>query len=68
MEVVGSDRKEFLWEVVDGHVIEEENDHEDTGLREFDFSFFDKDEKGVIIEGLSEYSYLLILMKQWTGY
>ena len=68
MEVVGSDRKEVLWEVVDGHVIEEENDHEDTGLREFDFSFFDKDEKGVIIEGLSEYSYLLILMKQWTGY
>ena len=68
MEVVGSDRKEVLWEVVDGHVIEEENDHEDTGLREFDFNFFDKDEKGVIIEGLSEYSYLLILMKQWTGY
>ena len=26
MGVLGTDRKKFLWEVVDDHVIEEEND------------------------------------------
>ena len=31
VEVVDSDVKNFLWEVVDNHVVEEENDHEEIG-------------------------------------
>ena len=47
VEVVDNDKKEVLWEVVDGHVVEEPNDHEEIVLREFGFNFFDKYEKGV---------------------
>ena len=43
MEVVGRDKKKVLWEVVDNHVVEEPTDHEEIGLRGFDFNFFDKE-------------------------
>ena len=45
--VVGSDTKKVLWEVVDDHVVEEENDHDEIGLRGFDFDLFGKYEEGV---------------------
>ena len=35
VEVVGSGGKEVLREVVENHVVEEENDHEEIGLRVF---------------------------------
>ena len=32
VEVVGSDGKKFIWEVVDDHVVEEGNDHVEIGV------------------------------------
>ena len=46
VEVVCSGGKKVLWEVVDDHVVEEENVHNEIGLQGFDFNFFDKDEGG----------------------
>ena len=37
--------------MVDKHVVEDPSDHEDIGLRVFDFNIFDEDEEGVAIEG-----------------
>ena len=48
MEVVGHDKKKVLWEVVDDHVVEEPSDHEDIGLRGFDFNIFGEYEEGVV--------------------
>ena len=62
VEVVGHDKKKLLWGVVDDHVVEEPSDHEDIGLRGFDFNIFDKDEEGVVSEGCSE-PYLLMSIK-----
>ena len=39
VEVFVSDGKEVLWEVVDNHVVEEWNDHDEIGLQEL-FLFF----------------------------
>ena len=33
VEFIGYDGKNFIWEVVDNHVIEEEFDHDEIGLR-----------------------------------
>ena len=43
------------------------NDHDEIGLRGFGFKLCVKDKEGVGREGLSEYPYLLILMKVWIG-
>ena len=67
MEVVGFDFNKVIWEVIDDHIAEEENDHDETGLWGFDFNFFGKDEQGVGREGLSAYPYLLMLTKLWPG-
>ena len=61
MEVSGSSVNKVIWEVVDDNFVEKGKDHDEIGLRGFGFNFFD--EKGVIIEVLSEYHYLLMLMK-----
>ena len=67
MEVVSRDKKNILWGVVNGHVVEDPTDHEEIRLRGFDFNIFDEDDKGVVIEGIIEFSYLLILIKLWPG-
>ena len=67
VDFFGPDKKKFNWEVVDDHVVEEPTDHEEIGLRGFSFNGFDQDEEGVVIEGFSEFPYLLILIKLWTG-
>ena len=67
MEVFGCDGRKFVWEVVDDHVVEEATDHNEIGLRDFDFNFFDKDEKGVGREGSSELPYLFVSGKLWHG-
>ena len=67
MEVVGSNGNNILWEVVDNHVVEEVNDHDEIGLQGFGFKLFGKDKEGVGREGLSEYPYLLMLIKLWLG-
>ena len=38
VEFSGHDKKKVLWEVVDDHVVEEPTDHEEIGLRVFDFN------------------------------
>ena len=48
MGVVGHDKKRVLWEVVDDHVVEEPTNHEEIGLRGFDFNVFNEDEEGVV--------------------
>ena len=53
--------------MVDNHAVEEPTDHDEIGLPEFDFYLFGKDEEGVGEEGLSEYPYLLMLMKLRPG-
>ena len=40
VEVSGSDGYKVLWEVVDDHVVEEGNNHDDIGLRGGLFRFF----------------------------
>ena len=58
----------MLWEVVGDHVVEDPTDHEEIGLRGFDFTVFDEDEEGVVREGSSEFPYLLMLIKIWPDY
>ena len=67
MEVVGYDRKDFLLEVVDNHVVEDPTDHEEIVIQGFGFYFWDEGQEGVVREGSSEFPYLLILIKLWPG-
>ena len=67
VEVVGADRKQFLWKVIEDHVVEEVNNHDKIELQGFDFNVFDKDKERFGREGLSEYHHLSILMKLWIG-
>ena len=67
VEVVGHDKKKVLWKVFDSHVVENPTDHEEIGLRGFDFNVFEQKEEGVGREGSSEFPYLLMLIKLWTG-
>ena len=50
-EVVGRDKKKVLWKVVDDHVVEEPADHEETGLRGFDFNVLTKMRRGLLEKG-----------------
>ena len=65
---VSSDGNKVLWVVVDNRVVEEGKDHDGIGLRGVGFNLFDKYEEGIVRELLSEYTYLLILMKLRYGY
>ena len=60
MEVVCYSEKKVIWGVVGDHVVEEETDHDEIGLREFDFNLFDEEKKGVGREGSSDFPYLLM--------
>ena len=42
VEFLCHENKKVLWGVVDHHVVEEPTDHEDIGLRGFDFNIFDQ--------------------------
>ena len=53
VEVVGHNKKKVRWEVVGDHAVEEPYDHEDIGLRGFDFNIFGEDEEGVVREECS---------------
>ena len=44
MEVVGSDRKKVLWKLLDDHVVEEVNYHDEIGLWGFNFNLRGEDE------------------------
>ena len=66
MEVLDSDWKKVLWEVVDDHVTEEPTENDDVGLQGFIF-FFNTDERRDQREILIEYPYLFLLMKLCPG-
>ena len=51
VEVVGHDKKEVIWEVVDDHMVEEPTDHEDIVLQEFDFNVLAKRRMGLLEKG-----------------
>ena len=68
VEVVCYDGKKVLWELVDNHVVEQESDHDEIGLRGFDLNLFGEDGKGVGREGSSEFPYLPMLIKLCPGY
>ena len=63
MEVVDHDKKKIICKVVGGYAVEEPTDHEEIVLRGMYLNFPDKDEEGVVREGSSEFSYLLMLIK-----
>ena len=67
VEVSGYGGKLVTWEVVEYHVTEEGQDHDEIGLQGFDFGFFTKTGRGVVIEGLRQYPYLMMVMNIWTG-
>ena len=67
VEIVGHDKKKMLWQEADYHVVEEPTDHEEIGLRGFDFNVFDQGQEGVVIERSSEFPHLLILIHLWPG-
>ena len=48
VEVYYKDRKQVIWEVVNGHVVEKGVEHEEIGLRYFDFNLFDEEREGCI--------------------
>ena len=52
--------------MVDNNVLEEGKDHDEIGLWGFDFNLFDGDKEGDVREGLSKYTYLLMLINIWT--
>ena len=54
--------------MVDNHVVEYPTDHDEIGLQGFDLNVFDKDEKGLVREGSSEFPYLLMVIMIWPGY
>ena len=68
VEVSVSNGKKFLWIVVDYCGLDEVRDSDEIGLQGFCFNFFDTDEDMVVIEGLRDYHYLLMLMNLWPGY
>ena len=67
MEIFHRDGKKVLWEVVEDHVVEEETNHDEIGLRGLNFNFFNEDEKGVGREWSSEFTNLILLIKLWHG-
>ena len=49
VEVFSHDKKRVIWEVVADHVVEEPSDHEEIGLRGFDFNVFEEDGEGEVL-------------------
>ena len=51
--------------MVDDHVVEESPDHKVIVPRGFDFNFFNQDEEGIVKEGSSEFTHVLMFIKLW---
>ena len=67
LEVICSDKKKVILEVVKDHAAEEGNDHYNKSLLGLDVNLLDEYEEEVGREGLIEYADLLMLMKVWPG-
>ena len=44
---MGHDKKKLIWEVVGDHEVEEPSDHEEIGLRGFDFNILIRMRRGL---------------------
>ena len=49
-------------------MVEEGVDHEELGLRGFDFNLLDEDREGCVGDNVKKLPYLLMIMKLWPGY
>ena len=58
-------RKKVIWEVGNNHVVEEGVEHEELGLRGFDFYLFHEERGGYVGNDVKYFPYLLILIKLW---
>ena len=67
VEFSEKDGKKVIWKVVDNHVVEEGVEHEELGLRGFDFNLFDEEMEGSVGSDVKELTSLLMLMTLWLG-
>ena len=67
VEFSEKDGKKVIWKVVDNHVVEEGVEHEELGLRGFDFNLFDEEMEGSVGYDVKELTSLLMLMTLWLG-
>ena len=67
VEFSEKDGKKVIWKVVDKNVVEEGVEHEELGLRGFDFNLFDEEMEGSVGYDVKELTYLLMLMTLWLG-
>ena len=67
VEVADKDGKKVIWEVVDDHVVEQGVEHEEIGLRGFDFNLFDEERQGCVGGDVKELLYFLMILKLWPG-
>ena len=68
VEVNDKDRQRLIWEVFNDHVVDEGVEHEEIGIRGFDFILFDEDREGCVGGDVKEFPYLLMIIKLWPGY
>ena len=54
-------------EIVNDHVVEEGIDHEELGIKGFDFNLFNEYREGCIGENVKDFTYLLIIIWLWPG-
>ena len=52
---------------VNNHIIDEKDQHEDIGLRRFDYKLFEEEAGGRTREGLYGYPYLKHIIQLWPG-
>ena len=62
VDIYEKDRGELIWEVVNDHVVEEGFEHEELGVRGFEFNLFDEEREGCVGDDVKELPYLLMLL------
>ena len=67
VEVADKDENKVIWEVVNDHVVEEGVEHEDLGMRDFNFNLFDEERVGCVGDYVKELPSLLMLMTLCPG-
>ena len=68
VQVSYKDSKKVIWEVVDDRMVEGGVEHEQIGIRGFDFNLFDEEREGCVGDDVKQLPYLLMLMELWPGY
>ena len=58
----------IVWTCVKDHIINENEDYKDIGLRGFDYKLFEEEEVGGTREGKDGYPYLKHLIQLWPDY